>query len=314
MNLKGNREYKASFYAFLFGNPEGALELYNALNDTNYTDISMLEINTLKEGLYIGFKNDVSFLLNFDLNLYEHQSTMNPNMPLRGLFYFASLYQKILGDNKHNIYGKKLISLPTPQYVVFCNDRDMKAEREDLFLSNSFSKGKLSGDLECIAHVLNVNRGFNTHIMEKSKRLAGYSELVYRVRSNSESGESLEASIEKAVDSCIDEGILTEILEQNRLAVIGMFLSDYTLEDAMRFQYEEGKEDGIEIGKEQGIALGKEQGIQLGIQQGIEIGKAQAREESKEQGKLSMLCKLVQDGIITSEQAEAEAEKLHQNQ
>ena len=104
--MRIKRDYKGSLFNSLFGKKEEALELYNALNGTNHKDADALEITTIEGALYLGFKNDVSFLLEDELNLYEHQSTLNPNMPLRGLFYFAAEYQKIVEDRELNIFSE----------------------------------------------------------------------------------------------------------------------------------------------------------------------------------------------------------------
>ena len=67
--------------------------MYNALNGTSYSDPEELEVNTLEDAVYISIKNDISFLVGGTLNLYEHQSTYNPNLPIRGLIYLAHLYE-----------------------------------------------------------------------------------------------------------------------------------------------------------------------------------------------------------------------------
>ena len=49
-----------------------------------------------EDAVYMGMKNDLAFIMDTNLFLYEHQSTYNPNMPLRDLFYIASEYQKLV--------------------------------------------------------------------------------------------------------------------------------------------------------------------------------------------------------------------------
>ncbi len=249
MNLEVNREYKDALFSFLFNNPEGALELYNALNGTSYTDTSEIEIITLEKGIYLGLQNDVSFLLNHDLNLFEHQSTENPNMPLRGFFYFATQYQKLLEHNYDDIYGRKKVPLDTPRFIVFCNDPQMKEDSKELRLSSLFSHGTNSGDLECIAHVLNINSGHNRALMEKSERLLGYAELNARVRDNYKQNQNLSSSVQLAVDSCIKDGILVDFLKANKMGVIGMILEEYTLEKQMERVKHNSYADGLADGQ-----------------------------------------------------------------
>lgn len=113
-----NRQYKDRLFKRIFRDKKDLLELYNAMNDTNYSNPEEIEVNTLEDVVYMGMKNDVSFLFTEVLNLYEHQNTFNPNLSLRGLLYFAKLYQKIIGPRK-DLYSEKLINLPYPQFVVF---------------------------------------------------------------------------------------------------------------------------------------------------------------------------------------------------
>ena len=83
-NIKANVKYKDTLFKKLFGqNKENALSLYNAINGTNYTMEDDFEYTMLEDVVYMKSKDDVSFLVGTSLNLYEYQSTYNPNMPLR---------------------------------------------------------------------------------------------------------------------------------------------------------------------------------------------------------------------------------------
>ena len=95
--VKINREHKDRLFRLIFGsegNKRNLLELYNALNDTSYSELDDLEITTIEDVIYMGMKNDVSLLIHSRMALYEHQSTYNPNMPIRGMMYAAKLYNK----------------------------------------------------------------------------------------------------------------------------------------------------------------------------------------------------------------------------
>ena len=116
-----NRQYKDRLWRMIFNNKEDLLQLYNAINHTDYQNPDDLEVNTLEDVLYLSMKNDVSFLVGGTMNLYEHQSTFNPNMPLRGVFYFGRLYQGYVAKNDLDIYGEKRLRLPIPKYIVFYN-------------------------------------------------------------------------------------------------------------------------------------------------------------------------------------------------
>ena len=66
-----NRKYKDRLFNFIFGSEENrawTLSLYNAINKTNYTDPNEIQINTIKQVLYLGMHNDTSFLLRDEFN------------------------------------------------------------------------------------------------------------------------------------------------------------------------------------------------------------------------------------------------------
>ena len=247
------RQYKDRLFKFIFKEKEDLLQLYNAINGTDYNNPEDIEVNTLEDVVYMGMKNDISFLLTDILNLYEHQSTFNPNLPLRGLFYFTRLYQKIIGNEK-KIYGTKLIELPYPQFVVFYNGTKEEPERQILELSDAFPKwtSKENAALNCKAIVLNINLGYNKEVMEKCKKLKEYAQYIARVRDYLDANYDIETAINKATDDCIAEGILEQILRDNREEVRSMLLTQY--DEQAHIEYE--KELSFEAGKEEGIKEG----------------------------------------------------------
>ncbi|MBQ8625567.1 MAG: hypothetical protein IJ419_05360, partial [Agathobacter sp.] len=133
-----NGEYKDKLFCLLFGREEykdNILSLYNALNNTNYMNTDDIEITTIEDTLYIKMKNDVSFLIDSYLSLWEQQSTFNPNMPIRGLMYYGNLYNSYISDRGLNIYGSSLVKIPTPKYIVFYNGTTNRKPVEKLKLS-----------------------------------------------------------------------------------------------------------------------------------------------------------------------------------
>ncbi len=131
-----NRIYKARIFEMIFSQKSECLSLYNAVNQTNYTDPEQLEINTLENAIYMSMKNDISFVIDARLSLYEHQSTRNPNLPLRFLIYVANLYSGI--TKNENLYGARLIPLPTPHFLILYNGEEALPEREVLRLSDAY--------------------------------------------------------------------------------------------------------------------------------------------------------------------------------
>lgn len=111
------RDYKARLFEMIFREKDSLLELYNAVNGTSYSEPEKLEINTLENAIYLSMHNDVSFIIDSRLSLYEHQSTYSPNLPLRYLFYVSDLYSEM--TKKCNLYGKKPVIIPAPQFLIF---------------------------------------------------------------------------------------------------------------------------------------------------------------------------------------------------
>lgn len=248
--IQVNRQYKDRLFKLVFNNKEDLLQLYNAINDTSYDNPEDIEVNTLEDAVYMRMKNDISFLLTDILNLYEHQSTFSPNLPLCGLLYFARLYQKIVGNEKR-MYSGKLIELPYPQFIVFYNGTMEEPERQVLELSDAFPNwtNKESAALACKAVVLNINLGYNKEVMEKCKKLKEYAQYIARVREYLEKKYDVETAIDRATDECIAEGILEQILRDNRGEVRSMLLTQY--DEQAHIEYE--KELSFEEGLTQGI-------------------------------------------------------------
>lgn len=253
--IRVNREYKDRLFKLVFRKKEDLLQLYNAVNNSDYKNPEDMEVNTLEDVVYMGMKNDISFLVKDILNLYEHQSTFSPNLPLRGLLYFADLYRKLIG-NKRDLYSSKQIVLPYPKFVVFYNGTREEPERQILQLRDAFGGGDKKEDaaLQCQAVVLNINMGYNSSIMNRCGKLREYAEFISRVRKYLNVTETIEKAVDLAVDECIKEGILAEILRNHREEVRSMLLTEY--------------DEQLHIESEREIAI--EEGIQKGIQQGFQ--------------------------------------------
>ena len=155
-----NRQYKDSLFFFLFGNEkrkDWTLSLYNALNKTKYEDAKEIRLTTLDNVLYMGIKNDLSFMIRDEINMYEHQSTINPNMPLRNLIYVSGEYEGYIRDSKYSMYSSTLVHIPAPRFVVLYNGSEEAPEEEMLYLSDAFLTS--SDDLELKVRMININAG-----------------------------------------------------------------------------------------------------------------------------------------------------------
>ena len=255
-----NRNYKDTIFRMLFSDRKNLLSLYNAINGTAYENPEELEIVTLENAIYMGMKNDLAFIIDTNLFLYEHQSTYTPNMPLRDLFYISAEYQKLV--NKKSLYSSALQKIPAPNFIVFYNGSEKKEDRWENCLSEAYEN--LSGEpkLELKVVTLNINEGSNRELLEHCQTLREYAAYVAQVRKYAKSME-LEAAVEKAVKECIQNGILKEFLQRNRTEVIAMSIFEYDKEEEER----KLRKAEFEAGEQRGITKGKQLGIQQGIKQ-----------------------------------------------
>ena len=245
-----NRENKSLLFCFIFGSEENKkhlLSLYNAVNNTDYTNVDDVEINTLSDIIYIRMKNDVSFILDSDMSLYEHQSTFNPNMPLRGMMYFSTLYSQFISENHKNIYGKTLVKIPTPRYIVFYNGNDSYPDRLNLKLSDAFERPDGSGHFEWTATMLNINKGHNQEIMNKCQALSQYSDFIAKVKEYNRT-LPIRESIDLAVEYAISNNYLDGFFQKHREGIMLSCLTEFNEEVFRKGIHEEGFAEGLAEG------------------------------------------------------------------
>ena len=238
-------QYKDTLFRMLFREKQKLLELYNAINNTDYTNPEELEVVTLENAVYMSIKNDVSCLLDMRIQLYEQQSTVNPNMPLRDLMYVCDQYEKYI-INK-DIYSRRLIKLPTPKFVVFYNGTEKQPERKELHLSDAFEVTEGHPALDLHVTQLNINQGYNAALLEKCPTLFQYMQYVDQVREYRKN-VPLEEAVQLAVDNCIKSGILKDFLLANKAEVIKMSIYEYDEELHKKTLHDEGYEDGFNDG------------------------------------------------------------------
>lgn len=255
-NCMANKEYKSDVFSMLLQDKKRAMEIYNAINGTDYDDPELVEMTTLDDKSFsLTVRNDASFILDANLSLYEHQSTYCPNMPLRDLLYFASIIQKQIKAQKRDIYGGRILKIPVPHFVVFYNGKEDAPDQYDLRLSDAFEKETEDPEIELVCHVYNINSGKNTPLLSKCQTLREYMYFVDMVRKNNEISGNLEDAIEKAINQCMEENVLRDFLAQHREEVMHVMTLDYTFERRLEMQRAEAIEDGERIGKE----IGKEE-------------------------------------------------------
>ena len=241
-----NRQYKDTVFRMLFSEKENLLSLYNAVTGNAYQNADDLKIVTLENAIYMGMKNDLAFMLETNIYLYEHQSTLNPNIPLRDLIYIGIEYQQYVDDK--SLYSSRLQKIPAPKFMVFYNGTDAVDDRVELRLSKAYEHLAGEPDLELKVLMLNVNEGHNKELMEQCQTLKEYAIYVARVRKYT-SEMNLNDAVARAIDECIKEGILVEFLRKNRSEVKMVSILEYDKEweekKLRKAEYEAGKNDVI---------------------------------------------------------------------
>ena len=248
-----NRKYKDTVFRRLFSERDNLLSLYNAVNGTAYTDPAELEIVTLESAIYMGMKNDLAFIIDTNLFLYEHQSTYNPNMPLRDLLYISAEYQKLVDDK--SLYSSALQRIPAPNFIVFYNGEEKKEDSWINYLSEAYEVQSEEPSLELKVITFNISEGHNRELMEQCRILKEYAQYVAKVRKYRRNMK-LDAAVKRAVDDCIQEGILEEFLRKHKSEVIGMSIFEYNKEEEERklrkAEYEAGYDSGYDLGRKEG--------------------------------------------------------------
>lgn len=262
--MKGNREYKSDVFSLLLENRKNALDLYNAINHSDYKDPEMVEICTLDRGVSLSIRNDAAFVLDMNLSVYEHQSTVCPNMPVRSLIYFSNILEQMIKGQ--NIYGHKLVKIPTPRFAVFYNGEEKQPEQYDLRLSDAYIQPVENPELELICKVYNINYGKNRELLSKCGFLKDYMTFVDYVRNyHKEYGyNELEHAIEVAIDQCIKEGVLRDFLMEHRTEVVKVTRLDYTFDRQLALEREDSRTEGRAEGRAEGLAKGLAEGLDEG--------------------------------------------------
>lgn len=254
-----NREYKDTMFRMIFREKKELLSLYNAVNNSDYQKEEDLQIVTLENAVYMNVKNDLAFLIDFHLHLYEHQSSYNPNMPLRDLFYVSREYQKLV--ESRSIYTSSVVKIPAPRFITFYNGADDMPETVSLKLSDAYYTEEKEPALELKVIMLNLNMGNNWKLLESCRTLKEYMQYVERVRSYARKPDmTLETAVERAVDECIKENILADFLRRNRAEAIYMSIFEYDEEKELALMRKDEYNAGVKAGKKEGIKEGIKEG------------------------------------------------------
>ena len=271
-----NRKYKDTVFRMLFKEKERLLELFNAVNNTNVRDIEEIEITTLEnapprersEGaflIYMSTKNDISCVVDMRLSLFEHQSTVNPNMPLRDLDYVARCFSKYTMNR--DIYSGKPIVLPTPKFVVFYNGTEKQPDVRELKLSDLYAHSEESPALELVVTQYNINAKENADILSQCRTLREYSQFIDCIRKH-QKGNAIEEAVNLAIDECIHKGILADFLKANKAEVKAMSIYEFDAELHEKTVKDMAYEAGEKAGREAGEIAGRKAGEIVGRKAG----------------------------------------------
>ncbi len=287
------KNYKDTVFKLLFNNKLYLLELYNAINGTFYTNPDDLVITTLEGETFLKMKNDLSFIIDFELNLYEHQATKCPNIPLRDLYYVAATYRQMIPQER--TYASKSVEIPAPRFFMFYNGTSDLEDSVTYRLSELFQKPVKEPSIELVVTCLNVNEGHSKNLMEACKTLKGYSIFVAKVRKYREEGilqynsshptalnlladssdimkEIVATAVNKAIDECIEEDVLRDFFIEYREEVTKVAILEYSAERHLQYEKEDSYNSGYDTGYSTGYGTGYDSGYGTGHESGHSSG------------------------------------------
>ena len=189
-----------------------------------------IQFNTIEDAVYLGMKNDASFIIIDEINLWEHQSTFNPNMPMRFFLYAAKLYEKYIASSEYYVYSNTLQTAPCPKCICFYNGTANQPERQVLKLSDAFGG---ESDIKVLVTMLNINYGKNMALMETCAPLNEYAWLVDSIRRHKKTTRDLETAVDAAIDEMPDDFSIKRFLLLNKTEVKGIFLTEYDQEKVL---------------------------------------------------------------------------------
>ena len=262
---------KDNVFCMIYRDKKNLLELYNALNNSNYEDVDALEVTTLNGGSYMKYKNDASFLLSMNLYMFEQQSSKNPNMPLRFLHYLSDVYREMYSNDL--LHRRSMIKLPVPHFITFYNGREKWIDNEEIIrLSDMFENYVNNPQIELKVRVINING--DAAILDRCKSLRDYMTFVEKVRYKTDfENIDIRTAVMTAMDECMKDDILVDFFEEHRAEVIEVSIYDYDEEKVRKILAEEAKEEGREKGRQEGREEGRQEGREEGKKEGEKLAK-----------------------------------------
>ena len=254
-----NRQYKDTLFRALFKDKKRFIELYNAIANEHYSENA--EIKPCPTNPVMAMFNDLAFIVESKLIVMcEHQSTINPNMPLRFLFYISDVLRTYT-LKKDNLYRRTLVQIPAPEFFVLYNGKQ-KLSAHIMRLSDAFLLKDREYTLNLTVKVININYDSGEAAVSQSITLSGYSYLIAEVDKNISNGMTRDEAVVNAINACIAQGILADFLKENFEEVVDMLTFEYDQEVERRAM----RLDGIQEGRQEGLQKGRQEGLQEGRQ------------------------------------------------
>ena len=249
------RNYKDNVFCLLYRDKKNLLSLYNAMNGTAYEKEEELEVVTLEEAICMKMRNDAAFVIDSTLNLYEQQASVNPNMPLRDLYYVTEELKKMAPPGR--LHRTTKVRIPAPRFVIFYNGVAEQPERQTYRLSDLFAREEKEPELELIVNAININPGCSRELLDKCESLRGYMIFVQKVRDKLMAKIKPEEAVRQAVNECVSENTLADFFREHREEIIEMGIYEFDQELHDKVLLEDGEAIGIEKGIERAALICK---------------------------------------------------------
>ena len=259
-----NRSHKDSLFVDYFSKDrdwkQHFLSLYNALHGTNLqvADTTLERVN-IDQVLYKSYYNDIAVLVDGQFILMiEHQSTVNPNMPLRLLEYIARIYGNIVDSRAK--FSRHLVPLARPEFIVFYTGNQKLPPESYLYLSDSFPNQPPNADLtlELKVKVCTIRSEHPSPVVHSCPDLEQYVQFLELVE-EAKAADRTEP-LKWAIQEAVHRNILRDYLERKGGEILSILMTEYDYATDMAVQKEEAYEDGLFAGREEGISIGLERG------------------------------------------------------
>ena len=264
-----NRKHKDSLFVDYFSKDrdwkQHFLSLYNALHGTDLqVETTRLERANLEQVLYMDYYNDIAVMVNDQfIMMIEHQTTINPNMPLRLLEYVSRIYGNMI-DSKSK-FSTQLIPLAKPEFIVFYTGKENIPPETYLHLSDAFKLNHIQNSelsLELVVKVCRINGKEPNQIVSQCSDLEQYVQFLKLIAEAKADGQV--KPLTRAIREAVRHNVLKDYLERKGGEVLSILMTEYDYATDIAVKQEEA----YAIGRNEGILVGLERGIERGIEQG----------------------------------------------